>query len=424
MQTSAIAARPDAQNARRLVANGCLYVAGTDLFNPFPQPAQHFPRQWALHVEHLDLIGYRRFYDGPPAPALHRLARGLRALATERLTITQQANIRQIAIRKLRLPALLDVLFQDLWILANLQRHLAPSYDIAIVHGPESALLSRYLQRTGRAAQMVYHDIDYYPYVSTRQRRIIAWREQMLVRTADLVLSVSRPLAALRTEQGARRVVYLPNGVDFDRFAQANKRQPGRPPTLLYTGTLDRRWGVDLPIRAMPLILKHYPETRCFIAGAGPDEANLRHLVETLKLQHAVHFLGFVSHSDLPGIMAQADIGLATSREDLFRQYASPLKLAEYMAAGLPVICSGGGEAAQIITESGAGVNVPFSPDACAAAICALLGHPDELQAQREAGLAYARARTWENLAAQFAQVVAALPGPPAGNWQAAESEG
>lgn len=174
----------------------------------------------------------------------------------------------------------------------------------------------------------------------------------------------------------------------------------------------------------MPLILKHYPETRCFIAGAGPDEANLRHLVETLKLQHAVHFLGFVSHSDLPGIMAQADIGLATSREDLFRQYASPLKLAEYMAAGLPVICSGGGEAAQIITESGAGVNVPFSPDACAAAICALLGHPDELQAQREAGLAYARARTWENLAAQFAQVVAALPGPPAGNWQAAESEG
>lgn len=380
-----------------------LYVGGSDIFNKLNQPAQKLPVYWAEHIEQLDLVGYRPFYDGPPAPAHLRLYRGLTNVVKHRVGIAQEGNIRHISVRRMRLPSLLDTLFQDLWILLNLRPLLARTYATAIVYAPESALIARYLKRSGRVGYLVYHDIDYYPYVPyvrPRQRRIVAWRERLAVRAADAVISVSRPLVKLRQDQGAKNVLYLPNGVDFAYFAQANTQRGDRPPTLLYVGTLDLRWGIDLPIRAMPLILERLPQARMLIAGTGTDEDDLKALAQELGVQDSVQFLGFIPYSDLPALMAQADVGLATSREDLFRQYASPLKLVEYMAAGLPVICSGGGEAELMIAESGGGINVPFTPQACAQAVIDLLANPGDLSARREAAIAYAQTRTWQRLTA------------------------
>jgi glycosyltransferase involved in cell wall biosynthesis len=387
----------------------CLYVGGSDIFNRLNQPAQHLPLHWAKYVEDMDLVGYRRFYDGSPAPAVRRLARGLKTVLTHPVDIVSEGQIRRISVRRLRLPGGMDALCQDLWITLNLRRHLLPHYDVGIVYAPESALLARYLKRTGRLSRLIYHDIDYYPFVSSRNRRIVAWRERMLVQMADAVISVSRPLVALRKEQGARAVCYLPNGVDFDHFHQAAIRRQEHPPTLFYMGTLDMRWGVDLPIQALPIIRERQPETRLLIAGAGPAESELRALVRELKVEDAVRFLGFIPYTELPAVMAEADVGLATSREEIFRQYASPLKLAEYMAAGMPVICSGGGEAELMINESGAGVNIPFSPEACADAACEMLMNSETLAERALAGLAYAGSRTWERLAQTLVEFLAQL---------------
>lgn len=396
--------------AKPNTAGRCLYIGGSDMFNRMNQPAQHLPVHWAQYVEQLDVVGFRPFYDGPPVSALKRLASGLKSILTRRVEIARHDNVRRIDVRRLRLPGLLDVLVQDFWILLNLRRHLAPRYDIAIVYAPESAFIARYLKRSGRVSTLLYHDIDYYPYVPyvrPYQKRIVAWREELAVRACDAVISVSRPLVDLRKTQGAREVLYLPNGVDFAFFSQANDQRDQQhdhhPPTLLYMGTLDHKWGVDLPIRAMPLIRQNLPAARLIIAGKGRDEDNLKALAQTLGVAEAVEFLGFVPYNDLPALMARADIGMATSREDIFRQYASPLKLAEYMAGGLPVICSGGGEAELMITESGAGINVAFTPEDCADAVRRILTTPGDLSTRREAAIRYAQTRTWQHLTAQLA---------------------
>ncbi|HMM28150.1 MAG TPA: glycosyltransferase [Aggregatilineaceae bacterium] len=389
--------------AEDVVAGRCLYVAGSDLFIRLNQPAQRLPLHWAAHVEQLDLVGYAAFYDGPPAPALARIRQGIANTLARRVTVTGDGAIRRISARRLRLPSAVDLLAQDLWLYAILRPHLARHYAIGIVYDPESALLAACLKRSGRVETLVYHDIDYYPAVHPHGRRITAWRERMLVRMADAVLSVSRPLVALREQQGARRVFYLPNGVDYETFSAANRLRAPHPPTLLYAGTLDLRWGVDLPIRALPRLRERLPGVRLLIAGDGPASAQLRALAGEAGVSEAVRFLGFVPYDRLPAIMAEADLGLATSREDIFRQYASPLKIVEYMAAGLPVICSGGGEAALMVEESGGGVNIPFVPEALAEATAALLAHQDALATRRNAAVAYARGRTWDSLGRQLA---------------------
>lgn len=393
-----------------------LYVGGTDIFNRFNQPAQHLPLHWAKHIERLDLIGYNTFYDGPPAPRLHRFYEGLNNVLTKhrRVIISHEGTIRRIAARRLRLPGIIGPLIQDLWIYSIVRQHLAPYYDICIVHDPESAILARWLKRSRRVGLLIYHDIDYYPYVYNRWKKIMAWRERMVVRDSDAVISVSRPLVNLRKEQGAKQVLYLPNGVNFERFNEAGRQREAsrsRPPTLLYSGTLDLRWGVDLPLRAMPSLLKQVPKARLLIAGTGSAEGKLKALSQSLGLEEAVCFLGLVPYGDLPKVMANADVGLATSRKDIFRYYASPLKIIEYMAAGLPVICSGGGEAELMIDESGGGTNIEFSQEAFVQAAQALLTKPEELAARRQAAIAYASFRSWERLGEQLDEFLYQLAG-------------
>ena len=47
-------------------------------------------------------------------------------------------------------------------------------------------------------------------------------------------------------------------------------------------GSLDARWGVDLSIRAMPLLRRKIPDIRLLIAGRGPAEQELRQLAQSL----------------------------------------------------------------------------------------------------------------------------------------------
>jgi glycosyltransferase involved in cell wall biosynthesis len=368
------------------------------------------PYQLLRYVERLDLVGYKRFYDGPPAPARQRLKQGIRNVVSHRINISEDERVRTIAARRLRLPGALDPMVQDVWLYSILRPHLK-RYHVCIVDGPESALLALLLKKTGRTQFLIYYDIDYYPGQNPQWSGILARREQICCKVADAVVSVSRPLAALREQQGARLVALVPNGVDFARFHAANHIRSAHPPTLIYAGSLDARWGVDLSIRAMPLLRRQISDIRLLIAGGGPAEQELRQLAQSLGVADCVHFEGLVPYAVLPNLLAQADIGVATSRGNAFRKYASPLKIVEYMATGLPVICSGGGEAEQMVEESKAGANIPFEPEAFAEAVRSLWAEPGSLSANRQAAIAYAQGRSWEQMGTLMAQLISRVTG-------------
>eukprot|EP01032_Pedospumella_encystans_P009094 gene9094-10737_t len=55
-------------------------------------------------------------------------------------------------------------------------------------------------------------------------------------------------------------------------------------------------------------ILQHHPFTRFSIIGDGPLRSHLENLAERLKISWAVHFTGWASAADLPGLLAGVDI--------------------------------------------------------------------------------------------------------------------
>jgi glycosyltransferase involved in cell wall biosynthesis len=388
-----------------------LFVAGSDLYNRQNQPSQNLPYHLARHLERLDLVGYAGFYDGPPAPPLQRIKMGIQNVIRHRINISEAGNIRTVSARRLRLPGILDPLLQDLWLYLILRPYLKRRYLVGVVDGPESATLALLLKKTGRVQFLIYYDIDFYPGVFPKWSKILSQRERTCCHVADAVASVSRPLAALREQQGARLAAVVPNGVDFHRYRVASKFRTEHPLTLVYAGTLDARWGVDLSIRAIPLLRKLIPDILLLIAGRGPAEEELRELARSLGVDDCVCFEGFIPHNQLPDFLARGDIGIATSRINAFRQYASPLKIVEYMAAGLPVICSGGGEAEKMIEESEAGINISFEPEAFCKAVHSLWSAQGRLSSVREAAVHYASSRSWEQNGILMAQLVEKISG-------------
>ena len=81
----------------RQLSGDFLFVAGSDLYNPLNQPSQHMPYHLARHLDRLDVVGYTRFYDGPPAPAWKRLKQGMRNVVSRRITISEAGHVRTIA---------------------------------------------------------------------------------------------------------------------------------------------------------------------------------------------------------------------------------------------------------------------------------------------------------------------------------------
>jgi glycosyltransferase involved in cell wall biosynthesis len=92
---------------------------------------------------------------------------------------------------------------------------------------------------------------------------------------------------------------------------------------------------------------------RFLFAGAGDVEARARRLAEGIR---SVTFLGWVkSNQELRALLQLANVGLAPYRIDCTQSL--PNKPFEYMASGLPQVCSIPGEMAQIIENERIGLN-------------------------------------------------------------------
>jgi len=350
-------------------------------------------------VEEVDFVSYANLYGGPPISLLKKIPRGLHHLMCDRRQIHQEGNVKHIIIRRLKLPQFLQNLLGDLWAYANLPKWLKNNhYDFCLYSHPHNVFLVSLLKRFKAVEKVFYDDCDFFPdHLDARDplsSMVLSWKERLAVTKADGVISVTEPLARLRKSQGARNIIVVPNGVVLDHFLEVRQKEPHRP-TLVYIGLLSEAWGVDLILKALPLIRREIPDVRFIIVGSGEYRCELESLSTRLGLQEVVTFFGKQPYSELSKYTRQADVGVATYKARRFIEYASPLKIREYMAAGLPVIASKIGEAEKIIKSSGAGELVDNSPTSIASAAIKILSDQKLCEEYSENAIRYAANLDW-----------------------------
>ena len=238
---------------------------------------------------------------------------------------------------------------------------------------------------------------------------------------ASLLLAVSGQVAAYLEEFPSARgkVRVVPNAVRTERFHEGV--EPALPAsdgvfTVGFVGTLKAWHGVEVLLEAFAQIQANHKAVRLLIVGDGPERAKLVARCVELKVADEVVFTGAVAPSEVPAFLASMDVAVAPY-PNLARFYFSPLKVYEYMAAGLPVVASGIGQLEELI-EPGVNGLLVMPGDAKA-----LKGALETLQAdvglRRRLGHA-ARAKvlhkhTWDSVARHILELAGAskLEMPP-----------
>ncbi|MDO8583622.1 MAG: glycosyltransferase [bacterium] len=168
--------------------------------------------------------------------------------------------------------------------------------------------------------------------------------------------ALKQELLALGIEE--QSVIVAPDGYDPTDFTVAGDRGlirkvwgvPEDAFVLLYVGGLFAWKGVDLAVASWAGMSEQ--AHLVVVGGAKTDQDRLRALVHP-SVRERVHFIDAVPHEEAVRFYAGADAGLLSgSSEDAHsRLFTSPLKLFEYLAAGLPIFAADLPSSREILTE-------------------------------------------------------------------------
>ncbi len=169
----------------------------------------------------------------------------------------------------------------------------------------------RYLGEKGRAGQAV---------------------EWAAARLTEKNIAVSMRTQRELLSLGAKEVVVVPNGIDWQAISQVNAS--AMQSDIIYVGRLVEHKNVDLLIKALESVKAEIPDVKALIVGDGPEMGTLKSLVSELKLNKNVDFSGFLEdYNEAIALVKSSCIFVAPSSREGFGMAAL-----EANACGLPVV--------------------------------------------------------------------------------------
>jgi glycosyltransferase involved in cell wall biosynthesis len=181
----------------------------------------------------------------------------------------------------------------------------------------------------------IYYCVDEWSLFSYLDREQTVAAERALLSKVDAVFAINGPLAEAKRALNPSTFV-SPHGVDHALFSKALDDTTVVPPDLAdlprprigFYGTL-RDW-VDFELLAH--VARKRPDWHIVLIG--------QQLADLTPIQGLtnVHLLGQKQHSELPAYCKGFDVGMIPYRIDERMTFVNPLKLREYVSAGLPVV--------------------------------------------------------------------------------------
>jgi glycosyltransferase involved in cell wall biosynthesis len=239
-------------------------------------------------------------------------------------------------------------------------------------------------------------------YGGLKLRALARAGERHVWRAADCVLAVTEVLKGRIVAAGVdpARVRVVPNGVVLERFPPPAAGVPAGPPVLGFVGFVRDWHGLDAVIRGLAA---HDGAAVFRIVGEGPARAALEALAAALGVADRVEFAGLLAHADVPAAVAGFDIALQPRVVD----YASPLKIFDYMAAGRAIVAPDQPNIREVLADGRTALLFdPAREGALWAAIARLLADPALRRRLGEAARAELERRdyTWRGNAARIVE--------------------
>jgi glycosyltransferase involved in cell wall biosynthesis len=204
---------------------------------------------------------------------------------------------------------------------------------------------------------------------------IDAWSERRLKTFCDAVTVVSRDLERRSLDHGVapERLMILPNGAPTHRLRplseperEARRRELGLAHgevCSLFVGV--GQYDLHLVFSAFARLP---PERRHRLVVLGPNGEAHRRMAEEQGVLARCTLPGFVSDVEMQRWLEAADIGLVPYADTPMNRARFPIKLGDYLAAGLPIVTGDVGEMGRIVREERVGRALGSDVDAFATA--------------------------------------------------------
>ncbi|MBN1588458.1 MAG: glycosyltransferase [Pirellulales bacterium] len=183
--------------------------------------------------------------------------------------------------------------------------------------------------------KVLYYCVDDHASFTGYDREQVLRDEEELCRRSDLVVTTSTALQKAKLPLN-RNTILVPHGVDYKHFSKAVANHLPAPsdvaqiphPRLGFFGLI-RDW-VDLDLLAE--VARRRPDWHIVLLGDSTVDLSPYETVSNM------HFLGRKPYDDLPAYCKQFDVGLIPFKINELTLAVNPIKLREYLAAGLPVV--------------------------------------------------------------------------------------
>ena len=159
----------------------------------------------------------------------------------------------------------------------------------------------------------------------------------------DGVMTVSDTLADLFAERGFPREKILPiyYGYDAEHFPFRTQPTPQNPPTIVMHGSFDAHHLGQIAFDAIQLVTQRRPGT--VFRFVGKKTAALENFLNRARLAipgFKFEATGFVPYAEVSKHLADASVGMVPYEESAGTHCAFVAKVVEYVASGLPVVCT------------------------------------------------------------------------------------
>jgi len=263
----------------------------------------------------------------------------------------------------------------------------------------------------GRKAIMTIHSTEYgrngNQFYEGQSRRIQD-HERHGTYCADRVITVSHRLKdeiAWLYQVPHHKVDMIYNGVNARAFdyqvdpGEVKRRYAIGPldPTVLFVGRMVVQKGPDILVRAVPSLLRYYPNAKFVFVGDGHMMKDIRSLGHQLGVAHALRILGAKTGRELSDLFKACDILAVPSRNEPFG-----IIILEGWSALKPVVSTKRGGPAEFVWHEVNGLQVDDMPDSVGWGLGTLLADHNRCRWMGRNGRATVDAVfSWDNIAEQ-----------------------
>lgn len=215
---------------------------------------------------------------------------------------------------------------------------------------PNSCIPALFKKLLGAKIIVDLDDLDFEYYNKGLSRSIVHLFYKIFPRHFDMITVHTETLKEYVVKElgiQENKVFFLKQGIDYSMFAQTQPDEQLRRDlglegfkVLVFAASLGITTELKDTFVVLKQVLSHIRNIKLLIIGGGSHLHEHQKMAGDMGIRENVVFTDYISHNQVPRYLALGDVALNYYEPNEANKYRAPIKIREYLALSIPVVCN------------------------------------------------------------------------------------